>query len=210
MTTTGFWGLQTPISIWTCLEVKSRFMMEANVQVRRTNSRYDIMDPSPYWYSSSIQSTLLHKCTWKLKYIGNIPKANTFEGTRGVHLNHILKEKVGQRKAQRGLGMLRENERKNIAKKIVLVLLLYNMSSKIVYWSRCFQSVDRSLVKISQKMAFKAEMHCWSWRKRPEYEQDGLHPIEWPNLDSTNYKFWPWQARIPLELLDAGLPRVLV
>ena len=84
MTTTGFWGLQTPISIWTCLEVKSRFMMEANVQVRRTNSRYDIMDPSPYWYSSSIQSTLLHKCTWKLKYIGNIPKSNTFEGARGV------------------------------------------------------------------------------------------------------------------------------
>ena len=66
-----------------------------------------------------------------------------------MHLNHILKEKVGQRKAQGGLGKLRENERKNIAKKIVLVLLLYNMSSKIVYWSRCFQSADRSLVKIS-------------------------------------------------------------
>ena len=31
----------------------------------------------------NIQSTLLHKCTWKLKYIGNIPKSNTFEGAGG-------------------------------------------------------------------------------------------------------------------------------
>ena len=40
-------------------------------------------------YSSSIQSTLLHKCTWKLKYISNIPKSNTFEGAGGCKWVHL-------------------------------------------------------------------------------------------------------------------------